>query len=66
MGEIRTGVYIRGDRTFQHPKEGKLVPTCKDCKFYELIDESRGSCFGHEVSGDREISQCPTRTFVAK
>jgi len=42
------------------------VPTCKDCKFYELIDESRGSCFGHEVSGDREISQCPTRTFVAK
>jgi len=42
------------------------VPTCKECKFYKPIDESKGSCFGHEVPGDRETTQCPTRTFVPK
>ena len=40
------------------------MPTCKECKFYEPIDDGRGSRFGHEVPGDRETSQCPTRTFI--
>jgi hypothetical protein len=42
------------------------MPTCNECKFYKPIDDSKGNCFGHEVQGDRETSQCPTRTFVAK
>jgi hypothetical protein len=42
------------------------VSTCKECKFYEPIDDSKGSCFGHEVPGDRETTQCPTRTFIPK
>jgi hypothetical protein len=42
------------------------VSTCKECKFYEPIDESKGSCISHEVPGDRETTQCPTRTFIPK
>ncbi len=42
------------------------MSTCKECKFYEPIDESKGSCISHEVPGDRETTQCPTRTFIPK
>ena len=47
-------------------KEGEAMQTCNECKFYKPIDDSKGSCFGHEVQGDRETGQCPTRTFVPK
>ena len=37
--------------------------TYGDCKFYKPIDETKGDCFGHEVPGDREAENCPTKSF---
>lgn len=42
------------------------MPTCKDCKFYEPIDEAQGNCFGHSVSGDRDADECPANAFQPK
>jgi hypothetical protein len=42
------------------------MTTCKDCKFYEPISESKGNCFGYEVPADMPIEKCPTRSFRPK
>lgn len=42
------------------------MATCKDCKFYEQIDEAKGNCFGHEVPADRDVDECPAKAFEAK
>jgi len=42
------------------------MPTCKDCKFYEPIDEVKGNCFGHEVLADMDIEECPAKAFQPK
>lgn len=39
------------------------MATCKDCKFYKPIDDSIGDCFGHEVPGNTNASNCPTNSF---
>lgn len=36
---------------------------CKDCKFYNPIDETKGDCFGHEVPANTDVSNCPTNSF---
>lgn len=42
------------------------MATCKDCKHYEPIDETKGNCFGHEVPADRDVSECPANAFTPK
>ena len=39
------------------------MPTCKDCKFYKPIDETKGDCFGHEVPADMNVDKCPAGAF---
>ena len=39
------------------------MTTCKDCKFYEPLDKTKGKCFGHEVAADQDISRCPKKAF---
>jgi len=39
------------------------MPTCKDCKFYKPIDETKGDCFGHEVLADMDADNCPAGAF---
>jgi len=41
------------------------MPTCKECKFYqpEEADNTKGKCFGHDVQGEMDSSQCPTGSF---
>ncbi len=40
--------------------------TCKDCKYYKPIDETRGDCFGHEIPADMPVEQCPAKAFEPK
>ncbi len=47
-------------------KGGDKMPTCKDCKFYKPIDETRGNCFGHEVPADMPVDKCPAKAFQPK
>jgi len=42
------------------------MPTCKDCKFYKKIDETKGDCFGHEVPANMDVERCPTKSFQSK
>lgn len=42
------------------------MSTCKDCKYYKAIDETKGICFGHEVPADREADECPAKAFAPK
>ena len=42
------------------------MATCKDCKFYEPMDETKGNCFGYEISGDRDADECPQKAFQPK
>jgi hypothetical protein len=37
--------------------------TCKDCKYYKPIDETKGECFGHIVPADMPVEQCPAKAF---
>jgi len=37
--------------------------TCKDCKYYKPVDETKGDCFGHEVPADMPAEQCPAKAF---
>lgn len=39
---------------------------CSDCTHYEPIDEENGNCFGQEVSGGMDSSECPANAFKAK
>jgi len=39
------------------------MATCKDCKFYKPIDETKGDCFGHEVPAITNVDNCPTKSF---
>lgn len=39
---------------------------CKDCKFYKPIDETKGSCFGHEVLANMDANRCPKKAFQPK
>ena len=39
------------------------MPTCKDCKFYEETDDTKGNCFGHEVPADMDTDKCPQKAF---
>lgn len=39
------------------------MPTCKDFKFYEPIDETKGNCFGHEVPADMDVEKCSQKAF---
>ena len=40
--------------------------TCKDCRHYRPIDETKGDCFGHEVPADMPAEQCPAKAFEPK
>ena len=42
------------------------MPTCKDCKFYEPVDKTKGNCFGHEVDADMDAEDCPAKAFQPK
>ncbi len=42
------------------------MKTYKDCKFYKPIDETKGNCFGHEVSADQNAEECPQKAFQPK
>jgi hypothetical protein len=42
------------------------MPKCRDCKFYKEVDEAKGDCFGHEVLGNRDASECPANAFKPK
>lgn len=37
--------------------------TCKDCKYYKPVDETKGDCFGHEVPADMPAEQCPAKAL---
>lgn len=37
--------------------------SCKDCKCYKPIDETKGDCFGHGVPADMSVEQCPAKAF---
>ena len=43
--------------------EGKSGYTCKDCKYYEPLNEQEGLCFGHKVPADMPVEQCPAKAF---
>jgi hypothetical protein len=45
---------------------GDIMPKCSECKFYEPVDSEKGNCFGNEVSGDMDTSQCPVNAFRPK
>jgi len=42
------------------------MPKCKDCKFFEPIDETKGNCFGYQVSAEMDADKCPTKSFQPK
>jgi hypothetical protein len=42
------------------------MATCKDCKHYQEIDETKGNCFGHEVPADKDTNECPAKAFTLK
>ncbi|MFH1542025.1 MAG: hypothetical protein ABIE84_02915 [bacterium] len=42
------------------------MPKCKDCKFYKQVDDSKGSCFGHEVPAEMDAEKCPQKAFQPK
>ncbi|MEA3281880.1 MAG: hypothetical protein U9Q68_04860 [Euryarchaeota archaeon] len=31
------------------------MPVCRDCKFYNPVDDAVGDCFGVEVPGDTDV-----------
>lgn len=37
--------------------------TCKDCKYYRPIDDTKGECFGHTVPADMPAEKCPAKAF---
>lgn len=37
--------------------------TCKDCKYYKPVDETKGDCFGHEVPANMPAEKCPAKAF---
>ena len=39
---------------------------CKDCKFYQPVDETKGLCFGYEVPANRDADECPQKAFSPK
>jgi hypothetical protein len=39
------------------------MPACKECQFYEQVNETKGNCFGHEVSGNNDVKKCPAKAF---
>ena len=40
------------------------MPTCKNCRFYEAMDDTKGLCFGTEVPADQDIADCPAHAFI--
>ena len=42
------------------------MPMCRGCKFYTPIDDTVGDCFGVEVSGDMDASNCPADAYQPK
>ena len=44
----------------------KKQAQCRDCKFYKLIDDMKGNCFGKEVSATQSAEDCPTNNFKPK
>jgi len=46
--------------------KSKRKYTCKDCKYYKPIDETKGDCFGHVVPADMPADQCPAKAFVPR
>jgi hypothetical protein len=44
------------------------MPSCKDCKFYEPINYSKGNCFGHDIPVKAHMSEehCPSNVFHPK
>jgi AbrB family looped-hinge helix DNA binding protein len=48
---------------FNKIKGGSKMSKCKECQFYAPVDETKGNCFGHEVSGDQDANQCPSKAF---
>ena len=42
------------------------MPTCKECKFYKPIDDSKGSCFGHGGARRPRDKSVPYTHFHSK
>ncbi len=44
------------------------MPKCKECEFYKSDEENsnKGDCFGHEVEGEMDSNDCPTKDFRPK
>lgn len=42
------------------------MANCSDCKHYEAKDETSGNCFGHEITGDTDTSNCPANAYSPK
>ncbi|MHA1448799.1 MAG: hypothetical protein ACTSP4_05190 [Candidatus Hodarchaeales archaeon] len=36
---------------------------CSECKFYKPLTDEKGDCFGHEVPGNLDVENCPTKSF---
>lgn len=47
-------------------EEGEKMATCKECKFFQPIDEAEGSCFGHKVEAERPVEECQAKAFKPK
>ena len=39
---------------------------CKECKFFESVDENRGRCFGCDVPAEMDVEECPQKAFLPK
>ena len=39
---------------------------CKECKFYEPIDENKGKCFGFDVPAEMDVEECPQNSFQTR
>jgi hypothetical protein len=42
------------------------MPTCNQCKFYKPVNPEKGDCFGKEIPGDMDASECPVNAFRPK
>jgi len=42
------------------------MPTCKECRFYKPVDDSKGDCFGHEAPANMDAEKCLKKAFQPK
>jgi hypothetical protein len=42
------------------------MPTCKECKHFNVKDDCFGECFGRPTPYDMDVEDCPETAFVPK